>query len=91
MNPLLKPLLIYLAGISIISVFITVYDKKASAKRRVSRVPEKLLLLLGFIGGASAMYITMKLIRHKTGKAKFMLNLPWMMILHLITLAAIFR
>lgn len=73
---------IYFLCISLVAFFITTYDKIASKKFPRKRIPEFNLLLVGFIGGATAMYITMKTIRHKTKKKKFMISLPLMMILH---------
>lgn len=78
-----KIILIYIAVISLISIIVCIYDKIVSKKNRVElRVPEKTLLLLSFIGGAVAMYLTMQMIRHKTKHAKFMIGIPIIMILH---------
>lgn len=67
--------MIYLLSINIISIIVTVYDKHC-AKHHKWRIPEYTLLILGFFGGALAMFICMKLIRHKTKKKKFMVMLP---------------
>ncbi len=72
--------LIYFAAISLVSVIITVYDKKA-AKSGKRRIRESTLLLLSALGGSLAMYITMKKIRHKTKHKKFMIGIPVIMIL----------
>ena len=69
--------------ISAVSIIMTVYDKWA-AKRKKRRVPERTLLSLGLIGGAAAMYLTMKMIRHKTKKKKFMVGLPLEILLHVL-------
>lgn len=61
----------------------TVYDKWA-AKHKKRRVPERTLLSLGIVGGAAAMYLTMKMIRHKTKKKKFMVGLPLEILLHVL-------
>jgi uncharacterized membrane protein YsdA (DUF1294 family) len=46
---------------------------------------------IGLVGGALPMYITMKLIRHKTKHKKFMLGLPAEIILHVaLCVAAIY-
>lgn len=74
-------LIIYLAGISFVSVVMTVADK-ASAKKGGWRVPEVTLMTLGLFGGALAMYVTMKTIRHKTKHKKFMIGLPLEIALH---------
>lgn len=73
---------VWLAVISMISAVVTLYDKAAS-KSRKWRVPEKILMLLGFVGGATAMYVVMQLIRHKTKHKKFMIGLPVFIVIHL--------
>ena len=84
---ILKAVLIYLAAISLISVIVTVHDKRA-AKKRKRRVPERDLLLLSIFGGSVAMYMTMQLIRHKTKHAKFMIGIPVIMLLQLTAVIA---
>lgn len=78
------PFLIWLA-VSFISIVVTVHDKRA-AQRWKWRVPEATLLTLGALGGAFAMYVTMRIIRHKTRHLKFMLGLPALMLLHILLL-----
>lgn len=77
----------YILAISVITVIVTVYDKLAAKHLKRYRVPEKVLMGLGFFGGAAAEYITMKLIRHKTRHKKFMLGLPAMIIFHIVIFA----
>lgn len=67
--------IIYIAAISLMAVFFTVYDKRRAAKHK-RRVSEKGLIIIAFLGGALPMYVTMKFIRHKTLHNKFMLGLP---------------
>lgn len=74
----------YLTAVSAFSIIITLYDKLAS-KAGFFRIPEKTLLLTAFLGGATAMYIVMIIIRHKTRKRKFMLTLPLFIVLHLVS------
>lgn len=67
----------YVAIISVISVFVCIYDKRISRKNRVElRVSEKNLFILSILGGSFAMYTCMLLIRHKTKHLRFMLGLP---------------
>ena len=75
-------LLAWLALISLVAIVITVADKRAARFQR-RRVPEATLLWIGFFGGAAAMLFTMKHIRHKTRKRKFMIGLPFMIIVHI--------
>ncbi len=78
----------YIAVISAISAIITVYDK-ISAKAGGRRIPEKTLIILGFLGGAASMLITMLIIRHKTRHLKFMVGLPLEIILHIAIITAV--
>ena len=63
---------IYLGVMSAVSAAADKY----SARRGLTRVPEKTLFLLAACGGSVAMYVCMKLIRHKTKHLSFMLGLP---------------
>lgn len=74
-------ILIYFAVVSLISVIITVYDKKVSKISGHRRVPEKTLLLWSLVGGSIAMYLTMLTVRHKTKHPKFMVGIPAIIIL----------
>lgn len=71
----------YMLVISLISVLLTVYDKK-NAKKSRRRIREKTLLTFAAFGGAAGMYIVMLLIRHKTKHKKFMFLLPLMIAIH---------
>ncbi len=55
--------------------FLTIHDKQR-AKQHERRIPERTLMLIGLAGGALAMYLTMRAIRHKTLHRKFMWGLP---------------
>lgn len=81
MNPVIPLLLVYLGSINLLAAVYTAADKR-NAGRKAWRVPERSLLLLGFLGGALGEFLTMLLIRHKTTKPKFMLLLPLFILLH---------
>ena len=76
-------ILLYLAGISLVSVCVTIADKQ-KARAGAWRVPEATLLLLSALGGSAAMYLTMHLIRHKTKHIKFMLGIPLIIVFQII-------
>ncbi len=61
----MKIYLLFLATISLITFFVYAADK-AKAKRGAWRIPEKVLLSLGFFGGATGALIAMQTVRHKT-------------------------
>ena len=65
----------YLIAISLLAIFLTIHDKQR-AKQHERRIPERTLMLIGLAGGALAMYLTMRAIRHKTLHRKFMWGLP---------------
>lgn len=84
----IKLILIYFSFITIISIVLTLYDKSA-AQKYAYRVPEKVLLFVGFLGGALGEYIVMKIIHHKTLHKKFMIGLPIEIILHIAIITAV--
>ncbi len=91
-NLILTILAAYILIISLISVVVCIYDKKISKKNKVElRVPEKTLMLLSFLGGGVAMYITMQIIRHKTKHLKFMLGIPLIIALHAVLIYLLFH
>ena len=73
---------VYFAAVSLLGVVLVLADKRAAVKHRW-RISEKTLMLVGFFGGALFEYITMKLIRHKTLRKKFMIGLPLMIAFHI--------
>ena len=81
---------VYYLILGLISIFITIWDKLA-AKRHVRRVPERTLMLLGFLGGALPMYAVMLAIRHKTRHKRFMIGLPVFILLHIALVALLVR
>ena len=83
-------LAIYISIISLVSIIITIYDKRAATRRPDKRVPEARLILFSLLGGSLCMYITMQAIRHKTKHAKFMIGIPLIMILQLFGVFGIY-
>lgn len=72
----------YLFCISLCSVVVCVYDKRISKRNNVKlRIPEKSLFIWSALGGAVAMYVTMKIIRHKTKHTSFMVGIPLIILL----------
>ena len=79
--------LIYFFVISFYSIMLTCSDKRLAVKGS-RRVPEKKLFGAALLGGALAMYITMRTISHKTLHKRFMIGLPAIIILQ--TAAVVF-
>ena len=76
----------YLLIISLLAVVLTVYDKNAAVTGKW-RISERTLLTVAALGGAVAMLLVMKFIRHKTLNRKFMLGLPLIIVLQFAYLA----
>ena len=81
-------ILIYFVFINIVAVAVTVYDKKKAVVHSW-RVKESTLLIISAIGGSLGMYITMKTVRHKTKKKRFMIGIPLIFILQVLLICAV--
>lgn len=82
-----KILAVWLVIINFISVIVCIADK-SRAKRGKWRVRESTLWMLTFLGG-TGMYLTMRLIRHKTLHKSFMMGIPLIVILQIIAVFCI--
>ena len=83
--PVASACLIYIAIVSLISIIITIYDKKIAGTGK-HRVPEATLLMWSALGGSIAMLLTMFSIRHKTQHKKFMIGIPLIIILQAVAI-----
>ena len=80
----------YIALVSLCSIVVCVRDKRVSKKNDVKlRIPEKSLFIWSILGGSLAMFITMKLIRHKTKHVSFMVGIPLIFVLQVALVAAL--
>ena len=79
----------YLSIINLFAVVITIADKRRAVRRKY-RVPERILLLIALLGGSVAMYATMRIIRHKTQHPKFMVGIPFILVLQISILLFFF-
>ena len=78
-------LLIYLAVINVITFLVFVWDKRQAEKKN-SRVPELVLFVLAFVGGALGGIVAMIIRRHKIRKQAFAVGLPLILIAHLVAI-----
>ena len=73
---------IYLIIVSVLGIFLTLYDKDAAAsKKRI--ISEKAFFLLSILGATLPIYFSMKTIRHKTRHKRFMIGLPVIFVLQM--------
>lgn len=86
----MKYFIIYLLFVNIVAVFVTCIDKNNAIKEKY-RVPENLLFVVSIFGGSIFMYITMKLIRHKTKHKRFMIGLPIIIVAQVVFTIYIFK
>lgn len=82
----MQQILYYLFVINALSAGTAIWDKRC-ARRDAWRVPEKTLFALCVLGGGPMMYVTMRLIHHKTLHRRFMWGIP---LIVLIEAAAVF-
>ena len=80
----------YIIVVSICSIVVCIYDKKISKRNNVKlRIPEKTLFVWSAVGGSVAMYVTMKLMRHKTKHVSFMVGIPVIFVLQVALMVAL--
>ena len=70
----LLPLLAAALTLNLVTAAAYAWDKRAACRQR-RRVPERVLLGLGGLGGWPGAWLTMLLVRHKTQKLSFKLKL----------------
>ncbi len=75
----------YLLIVNIIAFTMMLLDKSC-AKFRKPRIPEAILLMIAFIGGAFGELLGMFTFRHKTRHLKFTICVPLFLTLHIITI-----
>lgn len=65
--------------ISLASVIVCISDKRRAIRGK-RRIRERTLFLLSAVGGGIAMYITMRVVHHKTLHKRFMIGIPLIII-----------
>lgn len=79
---------IYYCIINAVGTLINIADKRLAIKGK-RRISEKSLWVIGICGGAAGSYAAMKAVRHKTKHKKFMVGMPFLIILHAAVIAII--
>lgn len=62
---------------------------KSKAKRGAWRIPEATLLGIAFFGGSVGAFLGMRMFRHKTKHARFVIGVPAMLIFHILIAALV--
>ncbi len=75
--------IVYVIVINIVAIWLTIHDKRASMQKKW-RVPESTLLLVAALSGCVCMYLTMRVVHHKTQHPKFMIGIPAIFVLEVI-------
>lgn len=77
----MKWMILWLAAANLTALILYGSDKIRAKKNRY-RIPEKVLLGIAFLGGSLGAMAGMQIFRHKTKKMKFLLGVPFCLILN---------
>ncbi|MPM87987.1 hypothetical protein SDC9_135088 [bioreactor metagenome] len=81
-------LLIFWAGMNILQFVLFAYDKRMAISQQ-SRIPEKWLWRIAWMGGAFGAWIAMEVLRHKTQHKAFVVGMPWLSLVQIAVLTTI--
>lgn len=81
----LSPFPALLLGINGAALFLCGFDKSLAGTAK-TRVPEKVLLLFGLLGGSPGLVTGMFFFRHKTKKSSFIFGLLIILVIHILLL-----
>lgn len=79
---------IYIGVISIVGFILPAVDK-IKAQQGKWRISEKTLFIVSLLGGSFAMYLSMRIFRHKTKHKRFMIGIPVIIILQIAAVFAV--
>lgn len=85
----MKYIAIYLILINALSLLLMLIDK-IKAKKKLWRIPEKVLLGVCAIGGSIGGLLGMKLFHHKTLHPQFSIGIPVMLALQIVLAVVLF-
>ena len=78
-------LVVYVAGVNLVTFAMYAWDKRAAVRNR-RRVPERSLLTAALLGGSPAAFVAGRLMRHKTVKRSFRLRFALVVVIQLALL-----
>ncbi len=81
----MKAFYLYIIIATAVTFFVYGYDKLA-AKKKLTRIPEAVLIALAAIGGSIGAEIAMLLFHHKTKRPLFALGVPVILVLQIVVL-----
>lgn len=81
----MRNIILYFICINILGFFIMWLDKR-KAKKGAWRIPEKTLFIITALGGGIGTIAGMYTFRHKTQKIQFVIGLPFITILEIVTI-----
>lgn len=81
----MKNIILYFICINIFGFFIMWLDKR-KAKKGAWRIPEKTLFIITALGGGIGTIAGMYTFKHKTQKIQFVIGLPFITILEIVTI-----
>ena len=85
----MKYLLIYLVLVNALAFLLMLIDK-IKAKKKMWRIPERVLLGVSAIGGSLGGLLGMQLFRHKTKHLQFAIGIPVMLVVHIVLLVVLY-
>jgi len=93
-NPMMKPdefllpVIIFLVSMSLVTFVLFSLDKLL-AKKRMWRIPEKMMQLFALFGGAIGGLAAMMMFSHKTSKKKFLQRILMFMMIHIVIICCL--
>lgn len=85
---MIRLFIIYCFIINLVGLVIMKVDKE-KAKRKAWRIPEKTLFTIALLSGSLGIALGMKLFRHKTKHKSFVIGIPVIMILQIVSFIGI--
>ena len=85
----MKLLFLYLILVNAVAFVLMLIDK-IKAKKKMWRIPERVLLGVSAIGGSLGGLLGMKVFRHKTLHPQFAIGIPVMLAVHVVLLVLLY-